>query len=446
MKDRKPRLVNRQFKPALIALTVTAILVAGALTQVFAASQTKSPSQSVTPNGQLSNPNNAFTSNDVYATGSGNQGYSGFGFTIPSGATINGIAVHLEANSGACTRTTKKYKAKLNNGTSDSVEKETVSNYGSSDQTQTVGGSNDLWNLSWTPDSVNNNLKVVVITQCSGGGAPQSMSLDHVSVTVYYAASDPFPDGATSFTQGFYGSSPAGEAVTNDPDLIDQATCQEIDDILVAIGVATTADFDCTSQLGRTALAFFLTGTVGPQADNGFLPSGFSPGHNLAAQKITTLLNLRLSANAGLQSGQIPIQAGWYINIEPVQDVVVGVPGLTYDPIVTTASSLVLTNYSGDLGTCTGDTDVNDFVCGGAVALSDLGQKVEELDIAGTTVQNILDAADDMINGAGLNVDGTVTLNGVNLTAGDLTKILGLINESFDAGVITGFVAAFDAD
>jgi hypothetical protein len=51
-----------------------------------------------------------------------------------------------------------------------------------------------------------------------------------------------------------------------------------------------------------------------------------------------------------------------------------------------------------------------------------------------------------MINETNLNPDGTVTVNGVNLTAGDLTKILGFINESFDAGIITGFVTAFDAD
>ena len=42
--------------------------------------------------------------------------------------------------------------------------------------------------------------------------------------------------------------------------------------------------------------------------------------------------------------------------------------------------------------------------------------------------------------------DASVDVNGVPLTRGDLTGILGLINESYDAGAISGFVTAFDAD
>lgn len=39
-----------------------------------------------------------------------------------------------------------------------------------------------------------------------------------------------------------------------------------------------------------------------------------------------------------------------------------------------------------------------------------------------------------------------MVVNGVSLTKGDLTQILGLINESFDEGAATGFVTAYDAD
>jgi hypothetical protein len=37
-------------------------------------------------------------------------------------------------------------------------------------------------------------------------------------------------------------------------------------------------------------------------------------------------------------------------------------------------------------------------------------------------------------------------VNGVTLTRDDMTDILGLINESYDEGVPTGFATAFDAD
>ena len=49
---------------------------------------------------------------------------------------------------------------------------------------------------------------------------------------------------------------------------------------------------------------------------------------------------------------------------------------------------------------------------------------------------------DDLLEGGSDPQD----VHGVELSAGDLTKIIGLINESYDNGVITGFVTAFDAD
>jgi len=41
---------------------------------------------------------------------------------------------------------------------------------------------------------------------------------------------------------------------------------------------------------------------------------------------------------------------------------------------------------------------------------------------------------------------GSTDLHGVHLDAGDLTALLGLVNESYDEGNPTGFVTAFDAD
>lgn len=57
------------------------------------------PGSAVSPN-QWTNPTNAFTSNNVYATDAINghqQGYGNFGFSIPVGATIQGIQVTTEA-------------------------------------------------------------------------------------------------------------------------------------------------------------------------------------------------------------------------------------------------------------------------------------------------------------------------------------------------------------
>ena len=63
----------------------------------------KSPTATASPN-SWTNPSDAFSSNNTYASESTNndsQGYRDFGFSVPGGATINGIEVTLEAYSQA---------------------------------------------------------------------------------------------------------------------------------------------------------------------------------------------------------------------------------------------------------------------------------------------------------------------------------------------------------
>jgi hypothetical protein len=245
---------------------------------------------------------------------------------------------------------------------------------------------------------------------------------------------DPLPDDTNSYTQGYYGSSPAGEGTV--ANLMNETKCSEFKTILANVGIDSSG-YDCTSPVDRNALSDFLTGLVGPGkekgADIGFLPSGFDPGQNLAAQKITLILNLN--------QPDPTIEIGHFINIDPVQDLVDGVPNGTIDPILTT---------NGELGSCPLGTP-EDGVCDvGTVDLTLLGAVVEDLDIAGTTVEDILIGADALL----AQVPGdltdfesrTVDVNTVTLSWDEMTDILGLINESFDKGVPTGFVTSSDLD
>lgn len=241
-------------------------------------------------------------------------------------------------------------------------------------------------------------------------------------------ALDPLPDGTTSYTQGFYGASPIGEAVV--ADLMDETTCATVNQTLEKSGVAGTP-FGCYSTL-----PLMLTGTVGPGRDNGFLPSGFLPGQNLAAQLITLLLNLNLAYV--LPEDAVPMLGDYYINVDVVEDLfgdppLPSVPPTYVDPVLNIP----------ELGTCV-DADLNSVCDDGTITLTSLGAKIAALDAApsGTTVQNILDAALNLL----ISGNASISLNGVTLTKGDLTEILGLINESFDEGEASGFVTAFDAD
>jgi hypothetical protein len=260
----------------------------------------------------------------------------------------------------------------------------------------------------------------------SGGPHGDSKSKSECYNLQIILALDPLPDGTASYTQGFYGSSPIGEAVVEY--LMDEITCVRINYILEKVGVEGTP-YDC-----YTAIPLLLTGTVGPGKDNGFLPSGFQPGQNIAAQMITLLLNLNLAYV--LPDSAMPMYGSFYINIDVVEDLfgdppTSSVPPTYVDPVLNIP----------ELGSC---TDANaDAVCdAGTVILTTLGYKVTDLDAAGTTIQNILDAVYSLLASG----DTTVVVNGVTLTRGDVTQILGLINESYDEGVATGFVTAFDAD
>ena len=128
-----------------------------------------------------------------------------------------------------------------------------------------------------------------------------------------------------SFTQGFFGSSPVGEALV--AGLINDDNCADINTILTSIG-ALEAALDCVvpAEATASALAHFLTGQVGAgkerAPDIGFLPSGFEPGDNLAAQKITLLINMELEAG---------INTGNFLNIGVVNGI---------DPLLTTGGQL----------------------------------------------------------------------------------------------------------
>jgi len=91
-----------------VLLSVILFATMSLTSDAYADSVTKSPTFSETDDGvnDFSTVDNAFdTSDDTYAFGDqgDSQAYSGFGFTIPLDATIDGFEVHLEGNEGVCT-------------------------------------------------------------------------------------------------------------------------------------------------------------------------------------------------------------------------------------------------------------------------------------------------------------------------------------------------------
>lgn len=111
-----------------------------------------------------SNPDNAKTSNNLYAsatsTGTTVTHYlkaTNFGFSIPPSATINGIVVNIEKNAGGVMTVVRDEYVKIvkADSTIGTENKASAVNWSFSDVDSNYGSSSDLWSESWDGVSIN---------------------------------------------------------------------------------------------------------------------------------------------------------------------------------------------------------------------------------------------------------------------------------------------------
>lgn len=155
------------------------------------------------------NPTNVYTSNNVKAT---NLIYdfnsthylkaTNFGFSIPSGATIDGIIVEVEvAEPGGLgsisTTEIKLVKGGTISGTS--RHGDSSSFWPNSDTYLTYGSSTQLWGLTWTDSDINaSNFGVAIRAFNSSLKFQTTIAIDHIRITVYYTASGGGPTSASA--------------------------------------------------------------------------------------------------------------------------------------------------------------------------------------------------------------------------------------------------------
>ena len=152
------------------------------------------------------NPSNAYTDNAAFAVSGSvaNLAYTtrlqllGWGFAIPSGATIDGVSVSIKAKN-ALSGTGFQVLASGSNGAelwlsgailSGTTQKGTSSWAGTSEITRVAGGSADLWGASSiSPSDINNADFGVRFNARNGNASAQAFSVNHVFITVYYTYS-----------------------------------------------------------------------------------------------------------------------------------------------------------------------------------------------------------------------------------------------------------------
>ena len=147
-----------------------------------------------------SNVDNAKTSDNSYSNAStvgiepGNQfshylKATNFGFSIPSGATIDGIEVKIEAKKTQSTGGGQDDVVKIvkSDGSIGTADKSTDTEYTTSDVIRTYGGSSDLWSETWSDTDINDiDFGVVLAIIVSRGKGAQTVAVDHITITVTY--------------------------------------------------------------------------------------------------------------------------------------------------------------------------------------------------------------------------------------------------------------------
>lgn len=146
------------------------------------------------------NPGNATISDNVYATHNSALSHTAshylkatnFGFSIPAGATINGVIVEVEVKGQDDWYFGYVYDniVKLVNSgiiSGDNKAKVQIDHWPTSDTYRLYGLSSDLWGLALTYSDINATTFGMVISKNDApqDGAPEGF-VDHIQITVYY--------------------------------------------------------------------------------------------------------------------------------------------------------------------------------------------------------------------------------------------------------------------
>jgi len=113
-----------------------------------------------------------------------------FNFSIPAGATIDGIEVSIERSQDTLPQDIEDSLVQLIKGgtPSGNNKADTVTAWPTTDATATYGSSSDLWGLSLTPTDINASNFGIAISAYNDRdpGLGVNGRIDHTTITVYY--------------------------------------------------------------------------------------------------------------------------------------------------------------------------------------------------------------------------------------------------------------------
>lgn len=140
-------------------------------------------------------PTNIYASDDQKAYSNLPFGYlsywlqaTNFGFTIPTGATIDGIRVYIERQCNRASAVKDASVKIVKAGTRQGTEKKKTTFWETVDTYILYGGSTDKWGLTWTPAQINaSNFGVATSAENAWLDVSTTYArVDHIYIIVYY--------------------------------------------------------------------------------------------------------------------------------------------------------------------------------------------------------------------------------------------------------------------
>lgn len=119
---------------------------------------------------------------------------SNFGFSIPSGATIDGILVEIERSATTTSGSPRDLIVQLTDdaastGLAGDNKADTATTWPTTDAYASYGGASDTWAFSPTDSIINaSGFGVLIRAQKTSGETSTTVRVDHVRITVYYTA------------------------------------------------------------------------------------------------------------------------------------------------------------------------------------------------------------------------------------------------------------------
>lgn len=274
------------------------------------------------------NPSNATSSDNIYATVTlsnvGDKSHylkvTGFNFSIPAGATINGITATIERKGANANKFRDNSVKIIKCGSIVGTEMATSTSYPTTDTSVTYGSSTNLWGQTWTPSDINNaNFGLALSSTRHSSGSGSTVSVDNITITVTYTTNTaPNAPTLVSPLSGSYtnNNKPTLSANYSDPDTGDTGTTNYkiatsssncLNDGTVATGTSAETSINNQNTTWTPVTSIGSDGTYYwcAQNNDGFATSSWTSMGNFILDTVSPTISISAPSATSTNSGPV---------------------------------------------------------------------------------------------------------------------------------------------